>query len=774
MLSIKPLLPGVWLMRRLRLPTKLGALTIVLLLPLLVTCVLLVQRLGNEIQFTEGELHGSRVVARLADLTETVQKHRGQTNMLLSGNAGVRPALLTTRETLREALSSTQSLLDQRADFGLQADWAALRSRVEQLPATESLPAGQSFEQHTALIGDLRRLVYTVGERSGLLFDPEPASYFLMDMVVSRTVGWTESLGRIRGLGAGQMSLPSPQPEVVAGLRQQLNTLQSDTKDLRFAMDFAVRYGQPEQQGSRAIEASQAFVAKARQAFDTPGSVNAEAYFAAGTQAIEAVHAYQNEVLGQLDGLLGQRMATVQNQRRLALGAVVTGVAMLTYLLLSFYFSFVIDFRHVIDVMRQTSSGNLRAHVKVRGTDELADMSRLLEDMIGNLSAMVAEVRSNSALVADAGKNLALGNRDLADRTEQQAANLEQTAASVQQLSGTVQQNAETASDSDAQAAKVRDVAESGAKTMGQAIGSVEVIQKSAQQMREIIGVIDSLAFQTNILALNAAVEAARAGEQGRGFAVVASEVRTLAQRSAASAREIRQLIEASASQVDMSVRQIRAAGSNITQIVDGVRGVAGNMSLISAASAEQSTGLSEISSAVGQLDEITQRNAQMVERAVQQANQLEQRAVHLARAVSSFMLQQGTAEEAMQMVRRAMELRDHGGRDAFVQSLTDPAQGFHDRDMYVFALDRQGVYRAFGGKPEKVGSRVQDIPGIDGQALLESIIAQAEQDIGWVEYDIVNPVTGAIQTKMSYVTRVDDLYIGCGVYKTVTQAVPA
>ncbi len=446
----------------------------------------------------------------------------------------------------------------------------------------------------------------------------------------------------------------------------------------------------------------------------------------------------------------------------------VAGVTTLAYFMLSFYVSFMGDFRQVLASMEQTASGNLRTVLKANGSDELAALTRLIDRTIGTLSAMVAEVRSNSALVAHAGKSLAMGNRDLADRTEQQAANLEQTAASVHQLSSTVHQNAETAGDSDQQAARVRDVAESGAQSMGRAVSSVEVIQKSAQQMNEIIGVIDSLAFQTNILALNAAVEAARAGEQGRGFAVVANEVRTLAQRSAASSKEIRQLIETSRMQVDTSVSQIRTAGSSIAEIVSGVRGVAANMSLISASSAEQSSGLSEISSAVTQLDQITQRNAQMVERAVVQANQLEHRAAHLSKAVSSFMLQQGTAEEAMVLVERAMEHRKRSSRDGFVRELTEPAKNFHDRDMYVFALDRQGVYRAFGGKPEKVGSRVQDIAGVDGQSLLENIVAQAEVEPGWVEYDIANPVTGAIQGKMSYVVKVDDLYVGCGVYKTV------
>ena len=300
-------------------------------------------------------------------------------------------------------------------------------------------------------------------------------------------------------------------------------------------------------------------------------------------------------------------------------------------------------------------------------------------------------------------------------------------------------------------------------------IDSVEAIQKGAQRMNEIIGVIDGLAFQTNILALNAAVEAARAGESGRGFAVVASEVRSLAQRSAESAREIRSLILASRSQVESSVAQIRAAGQGMDRIVTGIRGVSASISLISTASADQSTALREISAAAQQLDEITQRNARMVERAVDESNRLETRAGSLSAAISKFQLAQGVAQEAMALVERAVDYHQtSASRDGFLRGLTQRENNFHDRDMYVFALDDRGTYLAFAGNPAKVGTRVQDVPGIDGEGLIKAIIGQAQEGPGWVEYEISNPTTGKLQSKMSFVQSVDGLYLGCGIYKAL------
>jgi signal transduction histidine kinase len=207
-----------------------------------------------------------------------------------------------------------------------------------------------------------------------------------------------------------------------------------------------------------------------------------------------------------------------------------------------------------------------------------------------------------------------------------------------------------------------------------------------------------------------------------------------------------------------------------MTQIVSGIRDVASNMSQISASSAEQSSGLMEITTAVQQLDEITQSNAQMVEQAVTQATDLELRASTLVESVAGFKLQQGSPEEAKALADRAMAHRQRShSLESFLREVTDPAQGYFDRDMYVFVLDASGAYRAFAGNLAKVGTRVQDVPGVDGDGLTRAIVAQATREPGWVEYDITNPTTGRVQTKMSYMYQLtDDLFLGCGVYKNL------
>jgi methyl-accepting chemotaxis protein len=780
-------------------PTKLGLIGTIVMIPMLVVAFFLVQRQDSDLDFTLNEAKGLKLLRPTMRVVTLVQKHRGQTNVLLSGNTAVKADLDKTRQDLAAAFTDTQAALKEVDLPNLGPIWTDLAQRLTALPtAAQQAQAIASFELHTELIRDLRHFVYSVGEFSGLLYEPEASAYLLMDAVVSRTIPLSELIGQLRGAGAGVLANPQASPEAYAAMRVRLVNLNADLKEWQFLLEVLKRNGEDKFGGEAALLAANHFMQLGIRAFvaveqpksedvakplaagkstaptqpDAAGKTDSAAFFAAGTQAIDAVLGAQNQMADRLQVRLNDRIAHLHQERTLVVGGIVLVAAFLIYVMFSFYKSFRIDLGRLSYAMKQLSEGNLRVVGTVRGQDEIGELARMLRVMVANVSGMVAAVGSNAALVAHSGHELSVGNRDLSDRTEQQAANLEQTSASVHELASTVQQNADTAGEVDTQAAQVRDIAESGARSMVTSVESVEAIQKSSSRMNEIIGVIDGLAFQTNILALNAAVEAARAGEAGRGFAVVASEVRSLAQRSAENAREIRGLIQASSQQVESSVAQIRAAGEGMTKILVGIRSVSTSISQISGASAEQSNGIREISTAIKQLDEITQRNAQMVERAVTQSGDLEIRAGSLSDAIRSFKLQQGVAEEAMRMVQRASEYRERcGSRDAFLRGINDRGNEFFDRDMYVFALDQRGAYLAFAGNKDKVGTLVHDVPGVDGQKLVYDMFEQVAVEPGWVEYDITNPVSGQVQTKLSFVVAVDDMAVGCGVYKNLVAA---
>jgi methyl-accepting chemotaxis protein len=280
-------------------------------------------------------------------------------------------------------------------------------------------------------------------------------------------------------------------------------------------------------------------------------------------------------------------------------------------------------------------------HVKPGDTGSVvAAMARMQQ----SLSQTVSAVRGGSESVATASAQIAQGNQDLSQRTEQQASALQQTAASMEQLGSTVKLNADNARQANQLALKASTVAEQGGAVVSQVVQTMKGINDSSNKIADIIGVIDGIAFQTNILALNAAVEAARAGEQGRGFAVVATEVRNLAQRSAAAAKEIKSLISASVERVGQGTAQVDEAGAKMNEIVTSIRRVTDIMGEISAASAEQSSGVGQVGQAVAQMDQATQQNAALVEESAAAAESLRGQAQRLVQAVAVFRLASGPA----------------------------------------------------------------------------------------------------------------------------------
>lgn len=295
--------------------------------------------------------------------------------------------------------------------------------------------------------------------------------------------------------------------------------------------------------------------------------------------------------------------------------------------------------RQACVVARRVASGNLNGKIVVVGNDENAELLRALRDMNDELLKMVGEIRDGAAEISATTVQIASGNQDLSARTEDQASALEETASSMEQITSAVQQNAGNADDANRLADAASTVARNGGIVFQQVVGTMSAISESSRKIAEIVGVIDGIAFQTNILALNAAVEAARAGEHGWGFAVVASEVRTLAQRSASAAREVKELIDESGANVDAGKLLVAHAGKTMEEIVNSVDRVKTIIAEIRLASNEQAEGIRQVSRAIGKMDVVTQKNAALVEIAARDAQLVHQRAAQLDGAVRMFVL---------------------------------------------------------------------------------------------------------------------------------------
>ena len=290
-----------------------------------------------------------------------------------------------------------------------------------------------------------------------------------------------------------------------------------------------------------------------------------------------------------------------------------------------------------VALARTVAAGDLTSTISVHSRDETGQLLASLSTMNDSLQAIVARVRASTDTIATAAGEIAAGNLDLSSRTEQQASALEETASSMEELTATVKQNAENARQANALAAGASAIATQGGEVVARVVETMRFIDASSKKIVDIIGVIDGIAFQTNILALNAAVEAARAGEQGRGFAVVASEVRNLAHRSATAAREIKDLIADSVEKVETGSQLVGEAGATMDRVVQSVRQVNDIMAEISAASGEQERGIEQINQAIGEMDMVTQQNASLVEEAAAAAQSLRDQSGGLVDTVSVF-----------------------------------------------------------------------------------------------------------------------------------------
>ncbi|MBI1772661.1 MAG: MCP four helix bundle domain-containing protein [Burkholderiales bacterium] len=339
------------------------------------------------------------------------------------------------------------------------------------------------------------------------------------------------------------------------------------------------------------------------------------------------------------------------NSKILILSLIVVTIAL--GLLLAYWIARVVarPLQEAVRVAKTVASGDLTSDIQVKTKDETGELLQALKEMNASLLSVVSEVRTGTDLIATASTEIASGNMDLSARTESQAGSLEETASSMEELTSTVKQNSDNARQANQLSHSASAVAQKGGSVVSQVVDTMGSINESSKKIVDIIAVIDGIAFQTNILALNAAVEAARAGEQGRGFAVVASEVRNLAQRSASAAKEIKTLINDSVEKVDLGTRLVDQAGITMQEVVDSVRRVSDIISEITAAGAEQSSGIDQINTAIIQMDQVTQQNAALVEEAAAAAGALQEQAANLSRVVGVFKLHNVQAGSGYQSI---------------------------------------------------------------------------------------------------------------------------
>ena len=767
--------PGIALMRRISMKAKLLGIASLLLIPLVAALMVLTQHLREDIRVAEAELEGVSTVEALTDVALHVQTHRGLTNRVLSGDEAAKAPREATRQKLKQALAVVDAVARDKPNLALDKSWPTLRQAIEQLTAeSNSEPRAKQFAAHSAQVRELIDMVDYVGETSGLLFDPAPTTYFLMDVMVSRTLPWVEAMGVLRGSGAGLLARGDASSVEIASALALLRDIEGLTHGIEQRMTSLQRQNEvPPATWNETKAQVSAYVTAGKTAFGEGRPVGeAPAFFDTGTQTIGAAIKFQKIVSQRMTVLLNERKQGLVTQITILAVVATVGAIFMVYALVAFGAATLGSLAALGKSMKQAAEGNLASIVHVNGNDEMARIGRTFEEMLTSLSSLVAEVRSAAALVGDVGHSLVTDSTLLADRTQSQAASLEETTSNVRMVGDMVKQNAGVAQEVSGMTKQLREQTDAGSDLMGKTVKGMDTLKTSSSRMTEIIGTIDSIAFQTNILALNAAVEAARAGEQGRGFAVVASEVRNLAKRSQEAASEVRKLIAESSTRVGTSVNEIATISSLMGTLVNSIGKVTRGMEGIAQASTDQSTSLNEVVIAVGDLDSVTAENSALVERTQHRSHRLIERATQLADAVNHIHLRQGTADEAKVLTLRAAEHVKRVGFDRAYKDFHVKGGQFVDRDLYVFVFDREGFYRVMGMDESKVGTHLSAAPGLDAKQLITDAWKRADAGGGWVEYNIVNLVTGDVKGKASYVLQIDsNRLIGCGAYRSAVRS---
>jgi methyl-accepting chemotaxis protein len=749
--------------------TKLLVMAFAFVVPLFFVGYAQLKQVLSDYNIARMEVMGVEAVALVTNVATELQQHR--TIMQLGAKADQDSAKGQARQRLANAMNALDVWVAAHPELDLAKTWSGLRGSLQALSAdAQGVSAQALFAMHTKAVDDLRKLVQYAGETSTLVLDPIAPTYFLQDVLTEQAIPWLEAVSTTRAVGAAWMGQTTDVQSHSEALATLIELVEARTANVAARFDAIRRNGASllPSQAQAALQANEAFTKFARESVGKGFTAeNAKTFFDLGGKALEAGRAFREQSSGLLLAALRERMESAQQQGILIGVLLVAGFLVLFYLMLGFFVATLRSIRVLHYALIDGTSGNLATKVEMPGSDELAEISREFEKMLEVLSALVADVRSASAMVTHTGAQLVEDGHMLSQRTQSQAISLQEATTNVGKVSDTVGRNSEAAQEVSMMTNSLHSEAGNASGLMAQTVDGMVALQTTSSRMTEIIGTIDSIAFQTNLLALNAAVEAARAGDQGKGFAVVAAEVRALARRSQSAASEVRALIAESNASVGDTVKQIQNVSQLMGSLVTGISEIAQNVETMAEGSVKQSIALAEVVQTVGDLDKVTIENSGLVDRTSHRSSRLMQRSRQLEEAVTYIKLRQGTTDEAMALATKAHALIQRVGFDQAFATLHDKASEFVDRDLYVFVFDREGVYRVMGADVNRVGTTLFDALGVDAQQLLDDAWDRCAQGGGWVEYDIINIASGDVRSKASYVLPLDnERLVGCGAYR--------
>jgi methyl-accepting chemotaxis protein len=627
-------------MQRISLLPKFLLLTVLLALPAAIFLFLFVVELNKDVHINQLEMQGLQQLKRIDLLQHRLHQQRAIVNLYKSGNADLVTSIEASKQ---EILNLFKDVKNNSRNEDLLKEPELAWNNIMQHYQEEN--ASAVYTKYITVFNKLQQARKWLIDNTYLSLDSEVESYHLIDILVNSIPEITHAIGETLARSTPYIDFGVFQPGDDIQIQSNMMLILRDV-ELIPAELLDIKTNNPEilkanQDIQLSLQRTQEFYNRTQnEILKSIDQTNSKAYLEAGITTLKTWENFSNQLSQTIEVILDQRIKKMIWQRNVMFFIMSLVFLLAAYLLIGFYRSFSQQIQALQYALEEVSQGNLSQPMQSQGKDELSLLMHGFEAMRLRLCHLVEEIREGSDAIAQSSNEIALGNADLSQRTEQQALSLGTSAMAVSELHVAINGSVRNVQEVQKVSQLTTQLAHQGGQAITKMGERMQAIYASSQKMRDIISVIDGIAFQTNILALNAAVEAARAGDQGRGFAVVASEVRNLAKRSAEAAKEINILISASVNEIQFGTQEVTSSEKIIREIVQGIEATHSHMLNITHVSQEQSREMNKLNQNLTQLDDITQQNAALVDQAAVAAESMNQQAEQLRATVASFHLE--------------------------------------------------------------------------------------------------------------------------------------